>query len=102
MELNQGFHPRDLERGFRGLVMEGARMGIRVNMVAPGAIDPTGISRLTSEQIEETGRRIPLGRVGRPAEVAEVLVFLASHRASYVTGVCLPVDGGVLARSPFQ
>ena len=48
------------------------------------------------------GRAHPLGRLASPAEVAEVIAFLASDRASFITGVSLPVDGGLLAGNPVE
>jgi NAD(P)-dependent dehydrogenase (short-subunit alcohol dehydrogenase family) len=51
--------------------------------------------RPLDELLAESGRGIPLGRLGEPEEIADVIVFLCSPRASYVTGALLPVDGGV-------
>ena len=77
--------------------------GIRANAVAPGAIFPTGIThKLTPEKLEALGNRIPLGRVGRPQEIATVVAFLASDEASYINGAEIRVDGGLAIRSPLQ
>jgi glucose 1-dehydrogenase len=74
---------------------------IRVNNVAPGAI-ATPINRATLESPEKLDvlhRIVPLGRVGEPAEVAEVALFLASDASSYVTGSTYYVDGGMVRYS---
>ncbi len=73
--------------------------GIRVNAVAPGSID-TELLRATpgvASVTEGFRLRTPLRRVGQPDEIANVVVFLGSDLASYITGVILPVDGGLLA-----
>jgi len=70
--------------------------GIRCNSVMPGAI-LTDINRddLTPDKLDYFGKRIPLGRIGEPVDVAKCVVFLASDLASYVTGASLLVDGGM-------
>jgi len=83
------------------LVPELARDGILVNAVCPGSIltdrfmggqAQSGLSR--EDYIKAQSARIPVQRVGTPEELANAVVFLASERASYITGVSLPVDGG--------
>jgi NAD(P)-dependent dehydrogenase (short-subunit alcohol dehydrogenase family) len=79
----------------RSLGRQLAPFGIRVNAIAPGSIY---VERHREQQLydpEAVGRRIPLGRVGRPEEMADIAVFLASDRASYVTGHVLVADGGL-------
>ena len=73
--------------------------GIRVNAIAPGVIDTpmTEATRGDAKRLEGFLKRTPLGRVGLPDEIAAPAVFLASSMASYINGVTLPVDGGVLA-----
>jgi NAD(P)-dependent dehydrogenase (short-subunit alcohol dehydrogenase family) len=81
----------------RTLAVEWARHGIRVVAIAPGPFDSEGAAdRLwPSEELEERVRRsIPLKRFARRDEVAEACAWLASDRASYVTGACLTMDGG--------
>jgi NAD(P)-dependent dehydrogenase (short-subunit alcohol dehydrogenase family) len=89
-----------LEAYTRYLACELAPRRIRVNAVAPGYIDvPMSDSmRAVSGGPEALIEQVPLGRLGQPAEVAEVIEFLLSDRASYVTGATLLVDGGVVAQ----
>ena len=67
--------------------------GIRVNAVAPGIIETDMMKAVPKAVIEPMIKRIPLGRMGRPEDIANAFVFLASEEASYITGVVLSVDG---------
>ncbi len=71
--------------------------GIRVNAVAPGITETDMMKAVPKEVIEPMIQRIPLRRLGQPADIANAFVFLASEEASYITGVVLSVDG--MARS---
>ena len=76
--------------------------GIRVNAVAPGGIKTPAIERYFRkfpEHEERTVAQHAMRRIGRPDEVAQSVVWLASDRASFVTGACLSCDGGVLVNS---
>jgi NAD(P)-dependent dehydrogenase (short-subunit alcohol dehydrogenase family) len=81
----------------RALAVEWAPLGIRVNAVAPGTVaTEMQQSMVASGRISMDGylTRIPMGRIADPSEIADAVIYLASPRASYVTGVVLPVDGG--------
>jgi 3-oxoacyl-[acyl-carrier protein] reductase len=84
----------------RGLAVELAKTGIRVNGIAPGYIRT---AQLLSEEhslgpagAEAAGAFIPMGRIGEPDEIADVVLFLASNAARYMTGQVVVVDGGLL------
>lgn len=81
------------------LAVDLARDGIRVNALAPGVIETpmTEPTRSDPAILDRFMRRTPMHRTGQPEEVAAAAVFLASRLASYVNGVTLPVDGGLLA-----
>jgi 2-dehydro-3-deoxy-L-rhamnonate dehydrogenase (NAD+) len=77
-----------------------AKRGVRVNAVAPGyiATQMTAMLRQTPELEQRVAKLHPMERLGRPEEIAEAALFLASDAASFITGVVLPVDGGYTAR----
>jgi NAD(P)-dependent dehydrogenase (short-subunit alcohol dehydrogenase family) len=81
----------------RAMAVELSPMGIRVNCIAPGFIK-TNMSSLALDKDPERKKKVlsrtPLGRLGKPEEVADAAYFLVSEEASYITGVVLPVDGG--------
>ncbi len=88
----------------KSMALQLAKSNIRVNCVCPGPVDtPLNIQFFAGMPNPEAARAsfiggIPMGRIGKPEEVAAAVLFLASDEASYITGVPLPVDGGHLAR----
>lgn len=79
----------------KSMAKELASRNIRVNAVAPGYIETDMTHVLTPDQKDGILEAIPLGRVGRPEEIAQAVVFLASQRSQYITGQVIPVDGGM-------
>ena len=77
----------------KSLSRELAPLGIRVNAVAPGIIETDMVKSLPKEMIDPLIKTIPLGRIGKPADIANAFLFLASDMASYITGEILQVDG---------
>jgi NAD(P)-dependent dehydrogenase (short-subunit alcohol dehydrogenase family) len=92
----------------RSVAIDEAPNGVRANAVCPGSVDTPMLRKSAADfaggpqeadnLVAAWGRGHPLGRVARPEEVAEAIAFLASDRASFITGIALPVDGGLLAQ----
>jgi NAD(P)-dependent dehydrogenase (short-subunit alcohol dehydrogenase family) len=88
------------------LALEAAPHGVRVNAIIPGTIDTPMVRReilvaaSPEEQIKKLAASHPLGRLGRPEEVAAAALFLASDAASFITGSAISVDGGLMAALP--
>lgn len=80
----------------RSLAMELAPSGIRVNCVAPGVINTDMVQVLGEETLRELAQQTPLGRLGAPEDIAHAVSYLASERASFVTGQVLAVDGAFI------
>jgi NAD(P)-dependent dehydrogenase (short-subunit alcohol dehydrogenase family) len=95
-----GAHYPAAKAGMEGmakqLVKEYAACGIRVNVIQPAVIDTDMLRERypTDEEVQAYGKKIPVGRVGQPVDVANAVVFLASDKAGYICGASLLVDGG--------
>ncbi len=77
------------------LALEGARYGMTCNVVCPGIIDSEGFRSIPGEMRERLIKRTAFKRPGEPEEVAHAVVFLASEKAGYITGIVLHVSGGI-------
>ncbi|MEV6023069.1 SDR family NAD(P)-dependent oxidoreductase [Streptomyces sp. NPDC052036] len=82
----------------RSAALEYGPLGIRVNTVSPGLIAREGLAEAWPEGVERWQRAVPTGRLGRPEDIGDACVFLASPLASWISGHDLVVDGGVSAR----
>ena len=84
----------------KAVALEYAESGVRVNVVAPGTTETGMLNRFTGTPENKTDliSRVPMKRIAQPEEIAEAILFLASDKASYITGTSLAVDGGKLAR----
>jgi NAD(P)-dependent dehydrogenase (short-subunit alcohol dehydrogenase family) len=84
----------------KAAALEAAGSGVRVNVIAPGPIETGMLNRFTGTDERKAGlvAGVPLKRVGRPEEIAQTIVFVASDKASYITGASIAVDGGKLAQ----
>jgi 2-keto-3-deoxy-L-fuconate dehydrogenase len=84
----------------RALAVDHVRDGVRVNAVCPGTVETPWVGRLVAaagESLDALRGRQPMGRLGRPEEIAEAVAYLASERASFVSGSILVIDGGMTA-----
>ena len=102
--IGGGFNPYPPSKGgvvqfTKTLAVDSARKNIRVNCLCPGFIETNLTSGLTSdpEMLKKLNSLHPMGRLGKPREVASVALYLASDDAKHVTGVALTVDGGYTA-----
>jgi glucose 1-dehydrogenase len=87
----------EIEMMTKTMALELAKKNIRANLVAPGAID-TDMNKVLREDKEERKRvlkQIPIAKISNPDEVAHVVEFLASDKASYITGITIYVEGGM-------
>jgi NAD(P)-dependent dehydrogenase (short-subunit alcohol dehydrogenase family) len=84
----------------KSAALEAASSGVRVNIVAPGPIETGMLNRFTGTEERKAGlaATVPLNRIGRPEEIAQTIVFLASDKASFITGASYLVDGGKTAQ----
>jgi NAD(P)-dependent dehydrogenase (short-subunit alcohol dehydrogenase family) len=84
----------------KSAALEAAAAGVRVNIVAPGPIETGMLNRFTGTEERKAGlvAGVPLKRAGAPEEVAQAIVFVASDKASFMTGASIPVDGGRTAQ----
>jgi acetoacetyl-CoA reductase len=78
----------------KALAQEGAAKGITVNAVAPGYVDTEMVRAVPPEVLEKIIRRIPVGRLGKPEDIARTVVFLVADEADFITGATLSVNGG--------
>ncbi|MFY0758976.1 SDR family oxidoreductase [Metabacillus dongyingensis] len=78
----------------KALAKELAPSGIRVNAIAPGAVATDMLQSFSEEDLADLEDEIPLGRIGKPEEIADAVLFLSSNHASYITGQVLSVNGG--------
>ena len=83
----------------KSVALEVATTGVRVNVVAPGTTETGMLKRFTKTEENYSGlvSTVPVGRVGRPEEIAQAIVFLGSDNSPYLTGTSIGVDGGLLA-----
>lgn len=79
----------------RSLARELGSRGITANVVAPGFIDTDMTAELSEDRKNEILGSLPLGRYASPEEVADVVTFIGSAAANYITGAVIPVDGGL-------
>jgi 3-oxoacyl-[acyl-carrier protein] reductase len=94
-QVNYAASKAGLVGAARSLARELGSRGITCNVIAPGFVDTDMTADLTEERKSEIVSNVPLGRYASPQEVADVVTFIASEEAAYITGAVIPVDGGL-------
>jgi len=94
-QVNYAASKAGLVGAARSLARELGSRGITSNVIAPGFVDTDMTAELTDERKSEIVGNVPLGRYASPQEVADVVSFIASDEAAYITGAVIPVDGGL-------
>jgi len=80
----------------KSIAAEFASSGVTANVIAPGLVDTPILGNFSEQELQEFARRVPIGRIGRPEEIAEAALYLASEEAAYVTGQVLNMSGGAV------
>ena len=94
-QVNYAASKAGLVGAARSLARELGSRGITCNVIAPGFVETDMTAELTDERKSEIVGNVPLGRYASPQEVADVVAFIASEEAAYITGAVIPVDGGL-------
>lgn len=94
-QVNYAASKSGLVGAARSLARELGSRGVTANVIAPGFVDTDMTAELTEERKKEIVGNVPLGRYASPEEIAEVVKFIASEEAGYITGAVIPVDGGL-------
>jgi 3-oxoacyl-[acyl-carrier protein] reductase len=94
-QVNYSASKAGLVGAARSLARELGSRGVTANVIAPGFVDTDMTTELTEERKSEIVGNVPLGRYASPDEIAEVVKFIASDEAGYITGAVIPVDGGL-------
>lgn len=94
-QVNYAASKSGLVGAARSLARELGSRGITANVIAPGFVDTDMTAELTEERKKEIVGNVPLGRYASPEEIADVVKFIASQEAGYITGAVIPVDGGL-------
>ena len=92
--IHTGAARAGVENMTKTLAVEWAAYGIRVNAVAPGVIKTTGTDQYPPELLEQAAKKVPLRRIGTANEVANLIIYLASRQADFITGQTFTIDGG--------
>jgi NAD(P)-dependent dehydrogenase (short-subunit alcohol dehydrogenase family) len=78
----------------KSLALETAPFGININAIAPGPIDVVEAGQMPEAMLEQLIKTIPIGRMGKPSDIANVVLFLVDDKSSFITGQCIVCDGG--------